>query len=300
MIDFEINKRKQLSIIKIPIWYGSNRRGVELAPDLLFQEIKKSPLALSTDREITIPIPETKDDTQFLHHLEDIVTADIELSKQVQTQLENGSVVLTLGGDHAIGLGSVAGSLQYDNNIGVIWFDAHGDMNTEMTSLTGHIHGMPTAALMGLCSSKLNEVAPIHVNPKNIFWIGVRDLDPGEKELVERLHLNVYSTERIHEVGMNTVLKDVKTKMEQQGIKNIHLSFDVDAFDPQLFPATGVKVQNGLWTEDFETFVNYIPTLPQLIAIDFVEYNPLMDNATMDCKHKSILFIEQLLRVNAL
>lgn len=294
--------QKDISIIRVPLWYGSDKQGVDYAPKLLSVALEKE-YSSAIAQTIDVSVPSSQQElSEVAHekHLDSIVRVNRNLAQVVTQQLSINRFVLTIGGDHAIGLGTVSGSLQFDENIGLIWFDAHGDMNTETTSPTGNIHGMPVAALMGLCETELNNVPRHHINPRNIFWIGARDLDAGEKELTERLHLNVYSTERIHEVGMNTVLKDVKTKMEQQGIKNIHLSFDVDAFDPQLFPATGVKVQNGLWMDDFETFVNHIPTLPRMIAIDFVEYNPLMDNAAMDCKHKSILFIEQLLRVNAL
>ena len=290
--------QKEISVIRVPLWYGSDKQGVDLAPDLLSVALEKE-YSSAFAQTINISIPDSQQELpKVAHekHLGSIVRVNQDLAQIVTQQLCNNHFVLTIGGDHAIGLGTVSGSLQFDENIGLIWFDAHGDMNTETTSPTGNIHGMPVAALMGLCETELNNIPRHHISPKNIFWIGARDLDAGEKELVEKLHLNVYSTEQIHEAGMNAIMKDVKTKMEQQGIKNIHLSFDVDAFDPKLFPATGVKVQNGLWMDDFETFVNNIPTLPQMIALDFVEYNPLMDNATMDCKAISIQFINNLLR----
>ena len=248
--------------------------------------------------QIIIPVPEISSNSItniFNRYLDVIVHVNQRLAKEVTCQLAKERIVLTIGGDHSIGLGSVAGSLQYDNNIGLIWFDAHGDMNTEATSPTGHIHGMPVASLMGLGSSKLNDSTPIHIKPENIFWIGSRDLDEGEQNLVKNLNLNVYSTELIKKVGMNHVMDKIKWKMEEQGIRNVHLSFDVDALDPRIFPATGVPVTNGLTIEDFYTFTNHLSSLPEIIALDFVEYYPTLDNENKDCKNLATHIITNII-----
>lgn len=174
----------------------------------------------------------------------------------------NGEFVLTIGGDHTIGLGSVAGTLQEDGNAALIWFDAHGDMNTKETSPSGNVHGMPIAALMGLCSSALNDVATTRIRPENIFWFGACALDKGEKDLVQQLHLNVYSTECIHKEGMENVMGNISKKMRGLNITNLHLSFDVDALDPIIFPATGVKVAKNMDLQDFEIFAASLKTIP--------------------------------------
>lgn len=282
------------------MWYGSNVRGGELAPATLTSALKNTDLWKMVVDESTIPIQESVRSWKETHFLDEIVDADKKLAEKIVNELQANRFVLTIGGDHALGLGSVSGSLQYDANIGLIWFDAHGDMNTEETSPTGHIHGMPVAALMGLCKSELNNVAPVKIKPENIFWIGTRELDKGEQELAERLHLNVYSTELIHKRGMADILNEVRIHMEKQGIKHIHLSFDVDAFDPELFPATGVKVPNGLNMDDFEQFVKEMDSLPNICTIDFVEYNPTMEkkDTPYDCERKSVSFIINLLRNN--
>lgn len=196
---------------------------------------------------------------------------------EVQTK---GDIPIFVGGDHSLGLGSVAASAQYDSNVGVIWFDAHGDMNTEQTSPTGNVHGMPVAALMGLCDSALNDVAKVNIKPQNIFWIGARDLDEGERQLVSQFNLNVYSTEYIHVHGMQRVMNEVVQKMQKQGVEHVHLSFDIDAMDPTIVAATGCLVPNGLNNTDFDIFVQSIASLQQhIIALDFVEYNPLLDDS---------------------
>jgi arginase len=139
---------------------------------------------------------------------------------------------------------------------------------------------MPVAALMGLCESGLNEIARVRLKPENIFWVGARDLDAGETETIERLGIvdNVYSTERVHEMGMAAVMEDIRRKMEALGIDAVHLSFDIDGMDPSIVWATGTRVENGLMQEDLEAFIEGLRRLPEMKSMDFVEYNPLMDD----------------------
>ena len=202
------------------------------------------------------------------------------LRDEVARLMADGKRVLTIGGDHSIALGSIAGVLAQNANVGVIWFDAHGDINTEATSPSANAHGMPVAALMGLCESGLNEIARVRLKPENIFWVGARDLDAGEKETIERLGIvdNVYSTERVHEIGMAAVMEDIRRKIVAQGIEAVHLSFDIDGMDPSIVWATGTRVEDGLMQEDMEAFVEGLRQLPEMKSMDFVEYNPLMDD----------------------
>lgn len=293
-----MNNTKEIAIIRVPLWYGCEMHGVELAPALLSEALKASEFKQNIVEEIDIPIPEIQADSSIDIHtqyINPVVEVNKHLASVVAQQLAQGRLVLTIGGDHAIGLGTVSGSLKQDENVGIIWFDAHGDMNTEATSPTGHIHGMPTAALMGLCKSELNEVANPYLKPDNIFWIGARSLDEGERELAKKLHLSIYPTKHIHNVGMKAVMLDICEKMHQQDIQHLHLSFDVDAFDPTIFPATGVPVRNGLWMEEFDEFVSLLPTLPKLSAIDIVEYNPLLEIAEQSSKEICLSAIIRLL-----
>ena len=292
-------KEQILSIIQVPMWYGSDKRGVEQAPPILGAALQESIGKNYQVEQCTIPIPKenlSKESNDRVAKYVDYVTAvNKDLSEQVASRLNEGHLVMTIGGDHSIGLGSVAGSLQYDKNIGLIWFDAHCDMNTEATSPTGNIHGMPIAALMGKCSSTLNDIATRRIQPQHIFWIGARSLDAGEQVLAQQMHLHIYSTDEIHRQGMSSVMKQVGEEMVQMGIEHVHVSFDVDAFDPQVFPATGVKVAKGLVMDDFEQFVPNLSMLPKVMAMDFVEYNPLLDNEQKDCEQLAVLFLKQLL-----
>lgn len=282
----------------MPLWYGSDKRGSEQAPNLLCDAITKQRIIDSIE-----PImPLTTTDKYAIHstakYLREIIDVNKRLAEAVNSKLQLGNRVLTIGGDHSLGLGSVAGSLQFDENVALIWFDAHGDMNTEQTSPTGNVHGMPVAALMGLCDSALNDVAKVNIKPQNIFWIGARDLDEGERQLVSQFNLNVYSTEYIHVHGMQRVMNDVAQKMQQLGVEHVHLSFDIDAMDPEYVFATGVPVSAGFNQEDLDAFVACMKDLlpNKVMAIDFVEYNPTIDKDFI-CKKWCDKTIEELYKL---
>lgn len=277
-----------LKYVGVPLWYGCDKKGTELAPAViratnLLTEMRSNGICINDYGDVSIG-----DSTVDIHN--DTVTHNMSHYNDtlcaVQSVRDAGCTVLTkreipifVGGDHSLGLGSVAASAQYDSNVGVIWFDAHGDMNTEETSPSGHIHGMPLAALMGLCESKLNDIPVHYVKPQNIFWVGTRSLDAGEQHLIEKLHLNIYSTDAVHHRGMAEVMAEIATKMQSLNISNVHCSFDVDAMDPTIVAATGCIVPNGLNNTDFDIFVQSIASLQQhIIALDFVEYNPLLDD----------------------
>lgn len=270
------------NVICYPIWEGSDKRGSELSPAILSDVIVSSSDNCMECAALSIPQEAecAEEKVYNAKHLQRIIDANIALRDVVYGVLCSNHIPIVLGGDHSLGLGSVSASAKRDPNIGVIWFDAHGDMNTEETSPTGHIHGMPVAALMGLCKSRLNDIPTNYVKPQNIFWIGARSLDEGEKKLIERLHLNVYSTDEIHHRGMYGIMAEVADKMQRLGIKNVHCSFDVDAMDPTIVAATGCLVPNGLNNQDLEEFTSSLSCMGQHItALDFVEYNPLLDDA---------------------
>ncbi len=270
MIDF--------SIICAPFQCGCDRNGAQQAPEWL---VRNGIGAVSGDVRWVMPHMHKEGATdQGVKNLAEVIDQVARIRDEVLAQRKEGKCVLTIGGDHSIALGSVAGVLEQNANVGVIWYDAHGDVNTEATSPSANAHGMPVAALMGLCKSGLNEIARVRLKPQNIFWVGVRDLDAGEVETIGRLGItdNVYSTERVHQMGMTAVMEDINRKMEAQGIEEVHLSFDIDGMDPSIVWATGTRVEQGLMQDDLEAFVAWLRRLPEMQTMDFVEYNPLMDD----------------------
>ena len=130
-------------------------------------------------------------------------------------RFRQGYFPLVVGGDHSLGLGSVAGAAMACENLGVIWFDAHGDFNTEETSPSGNLHGMPCAALMGWCRSSMKEVPRKTVAPENFYWVGTRDLDPGEVQMAKQNGLHIFSAEEVRHRGMNAVMDDIIADLDR-------------------------------------------------------------------------------------
>ena len=260
---------------------GCDRDGGQLAPEWLL----RNGVSVCSDRApifVSVPpSPINEVASRFgINNYDNVLEMAQRLKDSFSKHYCTGERIITLGGDHTIALGTVAGVLQSEQNVGVIWFDAHGDVNTEITSPSANAHGMPVAALLGICESGLNDIAKIRLKPQNIFWVGARSLDEGEVATIERLGImdNVYSTERVHEMGMACVMEEIKRKMETQGIGVMHLSFDIDGMDPSIVWATGTRVENGLMQDDLEAFIEGLRVLPEMKSMDFVEYNPLLDD----------------------
>lgn len=269
-----------ISYISVPFRSGCNREGAQQAPAKLCQLLKLNSAHVRQLRLESENIPLTDGQCYGVKNYNTVVTMANHLRDMVAQEVSVGHRVVTLGGDHSLALGSIAGVLRHEPNVGVIWFDAHGDINTEATSPTGNAHGMPVAALMGLCQSALNEVATVRLQPQNIFWIGARDLDAGEVEILKQIGIydHVYSSDDIHQRGMKEVMDDIRQRMMAQGITALHLSFDVDGMDPAIVAATGTKVPNGLTQAELDDFIQQLSSLPAMHSMDFVEYNPLMDD----------------------
>lgn len=245
---------------------GASREGTQEAPRILCQLLGVEPVC-----EINFPT----------------VVEVCEALRDAVSQTNTQTLPIILGGDHSVALGSVAGSLMHDENLGVVWFDAHGDINTEETSPSGNAHGMPVAALMGLTKSELNTIAQVRLNPKHMFWVGTRSLDDGEKQIIKELGIEdqVYDMTRLRAMGMTAVMQEIATRMRALGIRHWHLSFDIDGMDPKLVPATGVPERDGMNQADLGAFIAGMNQMPELMSMDFVEYNPLMDDPAQSTGH---------------
>ena len=274
-------RNNKITYLCAPFRSGCNREGAQYAPAWLFKS-----LGLSTSHSRIVPLstennPLLDDIINGIRNYDAVVQMIDALREDVKNVLDYGNRAIVLGGDHSIAMGSVSGVLSKYPNIGVIWFDAHTDINTEMTSPSGNAHGMPLAALMGLCKSGINNQDHL-LNPQNVFWVGVRDIDSGERETIKRLGIegHVFTTKMVRQIGMETVMHHIRTAFQDNGVERLHLSFDVDGMDPMIVPATGTPVKMGLNETEFSTFIDELKEcMPQLVSMDFVEYNPLMDDS---------------------
>ena len=276
-----------ISIIGMPLFYGCDRPGVEKGPE----ELRKNNLIDIFEENHTvydlgdIEVEKANAEDKFLSnsklkYLDQVVNANNNLATKVLEALENNTLPFIVGGDHSLALGSIAGSSQFlGNDLAVIWIDAHGDINTHETTPSGNIHGMPLAASMGIGYEKLTSIFfnNFKVKPENVFILACRDLDEGEIELIDKLDINVWKNHDINNKGIDKVVKELLSLISSKNIKNIHLSYDIDCLDPEYVPGTGTPVSDGLSFSESKSLLEAILGTSLVKSIDFVEYNPDLD-----------------------
>lgn len=190
------------------------------------------------------------------------------LKENVSKEIKNNNIPITLGGDHSISLGSISGTLENESDLTVIWVDAHPDINTKKSSSTGNLHGMPLSFLTGIEDDKY-EFQENYLKPENIIYIGIRDIDPFEQEIIDKYKIQYLTSEDIN-YNMDFLNKlIVKTK-------NIHLSLDVDVLDEKYMPCTGTIVNNGIDMKQLEDIIKWSSNQGTIISADVVELNPYL------------------------
>jgi arginase len=213
-----------------------------------------------------------------LKYLDCIVPMSRRAAGAVSTSLQNGHFPLVLGGDHSLSLGSIRGAARM-KKLGVIWIDAHADFNTDETTPSGNIHGMPLAALCGFGDVRLSrlweEALPV-VDPKRVAIVGARDLDPGEKVNLREAGVMVMGMEQIDRYGMVSVVEKAIERVSRD-MDGIYLSLDMDALDPEHAPGVGTPVPAGLTQREAHLACELIAETKMLIGMDLVEVNPILD-----------------------
>lgn len=204
------------------------------------------------------------------------------LADRVEAGLEAGRIPLVLGGDHAQAIGTISGLARYhqarNQRVGVIWVDAHTDMNTPDTSPTGNIHGMPLAALLGHGPAELTSLAggPPALRPEDVAIIGARDVDAGEIGLVKELGVRVYSMSELDQRGTAVCMREAVAQVGTQ-TAGIHLSFDLDGVDPMHAPGVGTPVPGGLTVRESHLVCELVARTGRLLGMEMVELNPTLD-----------------------
>ncbi|MBU5455102.1 arginase [Caproiciproducens sp. MSJ-32] len=284
----------KISIIDMPLFLGCDKPGVEKGPKILRENnllnIFNQSHIVCDMGEVHVNNVSSKDKytaNAKMKYLDEVIKANFLLASKVYESLSNSSLPLIIGGDHSLALGSIAGSSKYFNNdIAVVWIDAHGDINTDKTSPTGNIHGMPLAASMGIGHESLVNLfyQGQKVKPENVFLLGCRDLDAGELELIKEYNLNVWPMKEIKDKGITLVLDELIKTLYTRNIANIHFSFDIDSLDSSLVPGTGTPVKDGLTFSEGKEIIERIFNTSLVRAMDFVEFNPLLDknNRTLE------------------
>ena len=203
-----------------------------------------------------------------------------KLASIVDNAIKNNYIPVSIGGDHSLAIGSIAGvSANYDN-LGLLWIDSHSDINTDKTTLTHNIHGYPVAISMGLGLEKLINVyqSKPKLKSENIVLFGINDVDPKEQEIIDEYNIKTITYDYIQEIGLDNALNEAYNYLKEK-TNNIHISFDIDCTNPNIF--TGVNVPSnynkGFNLDNIRTILSYIKNNINYVSIDVVEYNPLND-----------------------
>jgi arginase len=239
---------------------------------------------------VSVAIPEQKKqghaNAKYLKEIADTCTKEAEL---VLKALEGGKVPIVLGGDHSVAAGTVAGVAEFyrkrDQKIGLLWIDAHSDINTPESSPSGNVHGMPLAAIMGLWPSELANIFNFSpkVSPENCVLIGVRDIDSIERENIRRAGVEVFTMRDIDERGMRAVMEEA-LRMAGRGTAGYHVSLDMDWIDPEDAPGVGTPVRGGATYREAHLAMEIIADHGRMLSFEIVEVNPVIDehNRTAD------------------
>jgi arginase len=267
---------------------GGSRRGVDMGPSAFrIAALSKKIAALGrsvVDRgDLPSPIPETKKHGDpSKKFIKEIAKVCDRLYQVARASIEEGAMPLVLGGDHSLAAGSVAASAAHargaGKTIGLMWVDAHGDMNTPASTPSGNVHGMPLAALLGPEPAELSSIggfAPT-VLPQHTALVGVRNLDEREKELVRHSGVRVFTMKDIDRLGVAAVATDA-LRVVTEGTSGFHVSFDLDVCDPSIAPGVGTPVKGGLNYREAHLLMEMIAESGLLTALDMVEVNPTLD-----------------------
>lgn len=276
-------------LIGVPLDLGSGRRGVDMGPSAVrIAGIRERLTGLGVkvvDRgDIDAPIPESKTEgdprRKFIKEIAKVCT---KLHQRALQSLTEGAIPLVIGGDHSLGAGSVGASADFaaasGGQVGLLWVDAHGDMNTPATTLSGNVHGMPLAALLGQEPQELSRIGTAFpkVQADKTVLIGIRNLDDAEKTQIRDAGVHVFTMKDVDTLGIAKVM-DRALAIATAGTVGVHVSFDLDVCDPSIAPGVGTPVKGGLNYREAHMVMELIADTGRVMAIDLVEINPILDD----------------------
>ncbi|NWF49730.1 MAG: arginase [Ignavibacteriaceae bacterium] len=295
------NTQQTISIIGFPMDLGSGRRGVDMGPSALRiagleSKLEQLGYIIEDTGDVNIEIMERqKLHDPKLRYLNEILKTSKILALRTEKVLEQNKFPLCIGGDHSMALGTIAGISSYCKKnkltLGVIWIDAHTDMNTHETTPSGNIHGMPLAASMGLGHPDLVNFygfAP-KFKPENCAIIAARSIDVEERKIIKKLNPAVYTMSDVDKLGIHRIISRV-LKQFREKVDHIHVSFDVDSVDPNFAPGVGTPVPGGLSYREAHLLMESIAECGCMSSLEVAEVNPILDN-----KNSSAIFATDLI-----
>lgn len=281
-------RSKKIQVIGVPLDLGQSRRGVDMGPSAvrvagLDARLEELGHVVEDAGNIAVAIAEQKKiGDGRAKYLKEIAATCTEEAELVLRTLAAGKVPLVLGGDHSVAAGTVAGVAEFyrrqGQKIGLIWIDAHTDINTPQSSPSGNVHGMPLAATMGLGPPELMNI--FHFNPKvapeNCVLVGVRTIDAIEKENVRKAGIDVFTMRDIDERGMRVVIEDA-LRIASRDTAGYHVSLDMDWVDPEDAPGVGTPVRGGATYREAHLAMEIIADHGRMLSLEIVEVNPVID-----------------------
>lgn len=275
-------------LIGVPLDLGGNRRGVDMGPSALriatlAEQLTGLGVTVVDKGDVPTPLPETKGPGDpRKRYVKEIAKVCQRLFQTSLASLHEGALPIVLGGDHSLGAGSVAATAAWmatrQQPLGVIWVDAHADINSPATSPSGNVHGMPLAALLGgepLELARIGGDGP-SIRPEHTVLVGIRNLDDREKEIVKASGVHAFTMKDIDRLGIAEVM-DRALAAASHGTGGVHVSFDLDVCDPSIAPGVGTPVKGGLDYREAHFVMEAIAESGRLVALDLVEVNPALD-----------------------
>jgi len=278
---------ERVDVIGVPMDLGADRRGVDMGPSAiryarLKESLERLGFAVQDRGNLTVPVPEAASESdanaKFLPIIQDVCR---RLATVVEDAVRGNGFPLVLGGDHSIAMGTLEGIWRArGRQPGVIWVDAHGDINAPLTSPSGNVHGMPVHFAL----------EHLHVSPERLVFIGLRDVDEGEKRTIRALGVKAFTMSDIDRLGMSRVAEEALA-IAADGPQSLHVSFDMDGIDPSEAPGVGTPVRGGISYREAHTLMEAVAASRALGSLEITEINPILDRENQT----AILAVELIL-----
>ena len=277
---------KTIALIGAPTDIGAGHRGASMGPEALrvaglAEALRERGLEVIDRGNLVGPVNPWQPPVDGYRHLPEVIAWNRAVMAAVTAALENGELPILLGGDHCLGVGSIAAVADYCRATGkklrVLWLDAHADFNTHEVTPSGNVHGMPVACLCGIGPKELVEIGKRvpAMDAADIRQIGIRSVDSGEKKLVKEAGLDIYDMRYIDEIGIKRAMEEALEGIDDN--THVHVSFDVDFLDPSIAPGVGTTVPGGPNYREAQLVMEMIADTGRFASLDIVELNPAFD-----------------------
>ncbi|HKW79327.1 MAG TPA: arginase [Candidatus Limnocylindria bacterium] len=276
---------RAVEIIGVPMDLGGNRRGVDMGPSAiryadLERRLRRMGIAVRDRGNLIVPDPGQerahRPDPKAHFHQEIVAVAE-ELAERVADAVRRGAIPLVLGGDHSVAMGTLAGLARAGKRAGVIWMDAHPDINSPETTSSGNVHGMPFAVALGLASAPFPKSLRGSADARCAALVGIRDVDEGERDNIKRSGVTALTIADVDRLGMASVMERAIAVASR--CDGIHLSLDMDVIDPNEAPGVGTPVRGGITYREAQLAMEMVAATGKLWSVEVTEVNPILDRA---------------------